>query len=92
LAAVVNGTTNSFRQSVALPKVNARLIAIDPLHGDGFARLRAPRRERPTLRPGGCIAMYAETIPELETLPIISVSLLGLADLSRWRRRDPHLS
>jgi hypothetical protein len=93
LAAVINGTTNSFRQSVASPNVNARSIAVDLLNGGGFAPLEGTAPGAPNaLCPSGRIAMYAETIPELGTLPIISVSLLCLAGLSPWRHRDPHLS
>ena len=87
--AVISDTTDALLQSIGLPDVNAHSIAVDPLNGDVFVPLEgsiAGGLQDP-LCPGGCIAVFAQTVPEPAPLWVFAVALAGLGCIGHALRR-----
>jgi hypothetical protein len=80
---VISDTTDTLLQSIALPNVNAHSIAVDPLTGDVFVPLSGsiPGLTQDLLCPLGCIAVFAQSVPEPATLPLMVTALAGLTAL-----------
>jgi PEP-CTERM motif len=69
---------------VGLPNVNAHSIAVDS--GNGFVYVPLPGTTDVTpdaFCPLGCVAVYAQSVPEPGTLALLGIGAAGLA----WRRR-----
>jgi hypothetical protein len=64
--AVISDATDTLLQTVAVPDVNAHSIAVDPLNGDVFPPLEGSivGGAQDTLCPRGCVAVFAQNIPE----------------------------
>jgi hypothetical protein len=89
--AVISDATDTLLQSIGLPDVNAHSIAVDPLNGDVFVPLEGDLPGAPdALCPGGCIAVFAQGVPEPAPLPIFAFAVLALAGVSTWIRRAPN--
>jgi hypothetical protein len=90
---VISDATDTLLQTVSLPDVNAHSIAVDPLNGDVFVPLEGSLAGAPdTLCPGGCIAVFAQTVPEPASLPLFAFALLAMAGSSTLVRRFSHRS
>lgn len=69
---------------------NLHSVAVDPLNGEIFVPLTGSTGTTLALTdalcPSGCIAVFAQSVPEPGSLPVIAVALAGLAGLVGWRR------
>jgi hypothetical protein len=91
---VISDATDTLIQTVALPDVNAHSISVDPLNGDVFVPLEGSivGGLQDPLCPGGCIAVFAQNVPEpASSLPLLAFALLGTAGASTMIRRFSHL-
>ena len=72
--------------------MNAHSVAVDPLNGEIFVPLEGSivGGLQDTLCPSGCVAIFAAqaNVPEPGSLPMLLVSLLGLAGVSTVLRRS----
>ena len=91
---VISDVTDLILQSVLLPVSalsNPHSIAVDPLNGDVFVPLAGSTPTAPDATcPLGCIAVYAQAVPEPGSLPIMAtglILLLGLGVHRRWHDR-----
>ena len=87
---VISDATDTVLQSVSLPNVNAHSIAVDPLNGDVFVPLEngsATGNITDPLCPSGCVAVFAQPVPEPTSSTILVMGLLGLVGLTGWRTR-----
>jgi len=82
---VISDTSLQLLQSVALGPLgvsslsNPHSISVDPVSGDVFLPLAGSTATVPnTLCPLGCIAVFAQTVPEPATLALLGISLAGL--------------
>lgn len=90
---VISDVTDFLLQSVLLPVSalsNPHSIAVDPLNGDVFVPLAGSIAGVPDATcPLGCVAVFAQSVPEPGSLPIMLtglVALLGLGAHRRWGR------
>jgi PEP-CTERM motif len=88
---IISDMTDSILQSILLPVsplANAHSIAVDPLDGDVFVPLAGSTSAVPDPTcPLGCIAVYAVSVPEPDSLPIMLTGLgllLGLGARRHW--------
>jgi DNA-binding beta-propeller fold protein YncE len=93
---VISDATDLILQSVLLPVSslsNPHSITVDEATGDVFVALAGstPTVPNPTC-PLGCVAVFAQEVPEPGTLPIFAIALLGMVGASIWRRRKSLLS
>src|SRR6267154_4415517 len=82
---VISDTTDLILQSVALGPLgvsnlsNPHSISVDPVSGDVFLPLAGSTATVPnTLCPLGCVAVFAQKVPEPATLALLGISLAGL--------------
>jgi hypothetical protein len=67
---------------------NAHSVAVNPLNGDLFVPLPGTTATATdTLCPNGCIAVFAETVPEPSSLMILAFGVLGVSATIRSRAR-----
>jgi len=87
--AVISDATATVLQLVSVPNVNAHSIAVDPLNEEVFLPL-----EPNSLCPGGCIAVYAQSVgvPEPSSLPLLAFAGLGLIGLAMLQRRSHQMA
>jgi hypothetical protein len=81
---VISDASLEILQSVGLPDVNAHSIAVDP--GNGFVYVPLPASTSfvaDALCPLGCVAVYAQSVPEPGTLALLGIAAASLA----WCRR-----
>jgi hypothetical protein len=83
-AVIADDGTGSILQLVSLPNVNAHSIAVDPGNGDVYVPL--PADPSNTVCPQGCVAVYANNLPEPPTLPVFAAAIAGLAIFGLRRR------
>ena len=87
---VISDASNTILQSVALTgvTVNAHSVAVDPVNGYVYVPLEADGvgGANPVCA-AGCIAVYAQDVPEPATLPVATSALFGLAGVGVWLRR-----
>jgi WD40 repeat protein len=82
---VISDSSQLLLQSVALGPLgvsnlsNPHSISVDPVSGDVFLPLAGSTATVPnTLCPLGCIAVFAQAVPEPATLALLGVGLAGL--------------
>ena len=81
---VISDASLEILQSVALPDVNAHSIAVDPGNGFVYVPLPGSTLARPdALCPLGCVAVYAQGVPEPGTLALLGIAAASFA----WCRR-----
>ena len=89
---VVSDSTDLIIQSVLLPvTTSAHSITVDPFNGDVFVALAGTSTVNPcpaSFANPGCIAVFAQNVPEPGTLPMLATALLCLAGVRMWRRWD----
>ncbi len=89
---VFSDATNALLQSIDLTtlgagKSNLHSVAVNPLNGEIFVPLTGTTSAfTDTLCPSGCVAVFAQQVPEPGTLPLITVALTGLVGYAGWRR------
>jgi hypothetical protein len=83
---VISDTSDLVLQTVPLPDVNAHSIAVDPLNGEVLVPLEGTTSAgADPLCQSGCIAVFAQTVPEPGSLPLFLTALLGVIGVSVWR-------
>jgi hypothetical protein len=74
-------------QTVDLPvTTSAHSITVDPLNGDVFVALAGTLAVNPCPTSLGCVAVFAEAVPEPGSLPLLAIGLAGLGGLAVRRR------
>jgi hypothetical protein len=82
---VIDGTTDEFLTNLPTTPGD-HSVAVDPVSDEIFVPFGGVAGN--TICPKGCIAVYG-LVPEPGSLPMIAMSLLGFAALSRaWQRRN----
>jgi len=81
---VFNDSTYSLQQSIDLTALgfgasNLHSVAVDPLNEEIFVPITASSTAFPNTEcPSGCVAVFAQNIPEPGSLPLLVVGLAGL--------------
>lgn len=89
---VFSDSTYALLQSIDLTSLgagtsNLHSVAVDPLNGEIFVPLTGTTSTfTDALCPSGCIAVFAEAVPEPGSFAIIAAALVGLTGLAGWRR------
>jgi len=83
---IADTSSANILQSVSLPAVNAHSIAVDPGNGNVFLPL--PGGPTNSVCSLGCVAVFAQSVPEPGTLPVFATAVAGLAVLGLRRRRS----
>jgi hypothetical protein len=91
--AVISDLNDQFLQSVSLPVSNAsnpHSIAVDPTNGDVFVPLAGNTAAvgGNTACDLGCVAVYANVVPEPSTVSLMLAGLGAMLGLRVRRRRD----
>jgi hypothetical protein len=91
---IISDSSDALLQSVLLPVTpSAHSITVDPLNGDVFVPLAGNSTVNPcpvSFANAGCIAVFAQKVPEPGTLPLFAAALFGMWGASMWRRRNAH--
>lgn len=75
---IIDGATGSFLQSIPT-SFNTHSVAVDPVSGEVFVALQASTAANPNpFCTAGCIAVFAQTVPEPASLPVMALALVGL--------------
>lgn len=90
---VISDSTGQLLQSIPLPVSslsNPHSVAVDPLTGDIFVPLAGdtPAVGGNTACAAGCVAVYANAVPEPEVLALMSAGLTLVAGWGRRRARE----
>jgi hypothetical protein len=91
---IISDATDALLQTVSLPDVNAHSISVDPLNGEFFIPLEGSIAggAQDSLCPLGCIAVFAQPVPEPSSLPLLAMGFVGLAGASSLLRRSTRRS
>ncbi len=90
---VVSDATGALLQSIDLTAVgagtsNLHSVAVDPLNGEIFVPITGSTTAfANTLCPSGCVAVFAQNVPEPASLPLLAAALAGVFGLTGWMRR-----